>query len=71
MSWSYKNGSFYVSGNGIFIFYIEKNPCGCCPESYLVEKSRPDLVRKTVSMTYFSTKQVDLIKESYKLIELN
>lgn len=68
MSWSYKNGSFWVSESGVFIFYIEKNPCGCCPDSYLVERNKPEFKRATNTLTVYGNIN-DYIK-SYKLREL-
>lgn len=70
MSWNYQRGKFYVSRSGVFIFYIENNPCGCCPSSWMIEKSRPDKVRATTSFSIFSKAQLESIVNSYGLKEL-
>jgi hypothetical protein len=70
-TWSYTKGSFYVTGDGTGIFYIEKNPCGCCPKSYLVEKTLDGYGNEKKKVSFSCDKDsVDYIIENRKLVEL-
>ena len=70
MSWKYTDGKFYVNEAGNSIYYIEVNPCRCCPDSIMVEYKSPIVKRGTVVYTtYFSsfTPNLDIYIKSKKL----
>lgn len=70
MSWNYKDGDFYVSRYGTLIFYIEENPCGCCPDSVMVEGQYLIGKKKTTSSTT-SKESIEHLKNNYGLIKLD
>lgn len=70
MSWNYKDGHFYVNKAGNSIFYIERNPCRCCPDSFMIEKKTP-IHKKTVSFThYMNDSEFKTYKGNWRLRKL-
>lgn len=71
--WKYTDGQFYVSNSGNGIFYIEVNPCGCCPHSYMQEYKNPTTGNKTTKYTsYFDeyTPNIKTLEKRYGLRKL-
>lgn len=68
MSWNYNNGNFYISESGYYIYYLEQNPCKCCPDALLVEYKSPLVGKKTRDYTIHIAEE-DFAKER-KLIKL-
>ena len=66
--WKYNDGTWYTNIAGNSIWYIEKNPCGCCPDSLFIEYKSPITYNKTVKFTSYS-KLEDILKQR-ALIEL-
>jgi len=52
MSWKFIDGKFYVNTAGNIIYYLEVNPCGCCPNSMLIFRKGP-IDRRVASFTLY------------------
>lgn len=67
--WSYV-GDWFVNEAGNSIFYVERNPCKCCPDSYFIEYSSPITKRKTIKFDVFTSECFRRVLKQYKLIKL-
>lgn len=69
-SWKYINGKFYTNKSNTGIWYIETNPCGCCPDSHMIEYRAPCTENKNVVFTLMSS-DIEEYKNKRSLVELS
>lgn len=68
--WIYNEGDWYTNEAGNSIWYVERNPCRCCPDSYFIEYKSPVTGRRTVRFDVFSTKDFNRVKKQYGIRKL-